>query len=126
MELKQDYTMRFDGRKHRLYSSAKVRCGDHCSRRDGRENAMKQVHIFVLGFLLNFVVMLISPENAAAQTAPTFVGVRTFLSAPYEPDLEQLKADSAVLAGPFDDGERGQPGESCGPRARRENAHEYA
>lgn len=58
---------------------------------------MKQVHIFVLGFLLHFVVMLISPGNAAAQTAPTFVGVRTFLSAPYEPDLDNLKTDFAVL-----------------------------
>src|SRR5882724_7074890 len=126
MELKQDYTTRFDWRKHRLYSSAKVRCGDHCSRRDGRENAMKQVRIFALGFLLNLVVMLISPGNAAAQTAPTFVGVRTFLSAPYEPDLDKLQADFAVLGVPFDEGTWGQPGERYGPRDMRENSQEYA
>jgi len=40
-------------------------------------------------------------ENAEAQTAPTFVGVRTFLSAPYEPDLEKLKADFRGAGVPF-------------------------
>ena len=34
---------------------------------------------------------------AGAQAAPTFVGVRTFLSAPYEPNIDKIQADFAVL-----------------------------
>ena len=66
------------------------------------------------------------PWHATAQTAPTFVGVRTFLSAPYEPDLDKLSADFAVLGVPFDEGTWGQPGERYGPRDLRENSQEYA
>jgi len=66
------------------------------------------------------------PTLAPAQTAPTFVGVRTFLSAPYEPDLDKLHADFAVLGVPFDEGTWGQPGERYGPRDLRENSQEYA
>lgn len=47
--------------------------------------------------VLFFALLLAAPGKAQAQTAPTFVGVRTFLSAPYEPDLDKLKADFAVL-----------------------------
>jgi agmatinase len=64
--------------------------------------------------------------SARAQTAPTFVGVRTFLSAPYQPDLDKLSADFAVLGVPFDEGTWGQPGERYGPRDLRENSQEYA
>src|SRR6267378_5402498 len=78
------------------------------------------------GSLLIFLEVLVAPGNAGAQTAPTFVGVRTFLSAPYEPDLEKLKADFAVLGVPFDEGTWGQPGERYGPRDLRENSQEYA
>src|SRR5215813_10239753 len=65
---------------------------------------------------------------ALCQTAPTFVGVRTFLSAPYEPDLTKLPVgtDFAVLGVPFDEGTWGQPGERYGPRDMRENSQEYA
>src|ERR1700726_2939830 len=66
------------------------------------------------------------PLGAVAQTAPTFVGVRTFLSARYDPDLDHLKADFAVLGVPFDEGTWGQPGERYGPRDMRENSQEYA
>src|SRR5260370_7491385 len=66
------------------------------------------------------------PTLAPAQTAPTFVGVRTFLSAPYEPDLDKLHADFAVLGVPFDEGTWGQPGERYGPRDLPENSQEYA
>jgi agmatinase len=66
------------------------------------------------------------PVIAHAQTAPTFVGVRTFLSAPYQPDLDKLDADFAVLGVPFDEGTWGQPGERYGPRDMRENSQEYA
>jgi len=68
----------------------------------------------------------IASAGANAQTAPTFVGVRTFLSAPYEPDLDKLHADFAVLGIPFDEGTWGQPGERYGPRDMRENSQEYA
>ena len=74
--------------------------------------------------LLFVALLLVAP--AGAQTAPTFVGVRTFLSAPYEPDLEKLHADFAVLGVPFDEGTWGQPGERYGPRDLRENSQEYA
>ena len=66
------------------------------------------------------------PNLAHAQTAPTFVGIRTFLSAPYQPDLDKLNADFAVLGVPFDEGTWGQPGERYGPRDLRENSQEYA
>src|SRR5438270_12505176 len=66
------------------------------------------------------------PNFIHAQTAPTFVGIRTFLSAPYEPDLDKLNADFAVLGVPFDEGTWGQPGERYGPRDMRENSQEYA
>ena len=48
------------------------------------------------------------------------------VSAPYEPDLDKLKADFAVLGVPFDEGTWGQPGERYGPRDLRENSQEYA
>ncbi len=72
------------------------------------------------------LIILALPAFAGAQTAPTFVGVRTFLSAPYEPDLDKLQADFAVLGVPFDEGTWGQPGERYGPRDLRENSQEYA
>jgi Arginase family len=91
-----------------------------------RENTLNQFLSFALGCLLFLSAMLVAPGNAGAQTAPTFVGVRTFLSAPYEPDLDKLKADFAVLGVPFDEGTWGQPGERYGPRDMRENSQEYA
>src|SRR5712672_3570731 len=72
------------------------------------------------------LVVLSLPNSAHAQTAPTFVGIRTFLSAPYEPNLDKLNADFAVLGVPFDEGTWGQPGERYGPRDLRENSQEYA
>jgi agmatinase len=59
------------------------------------------------------------------QAAPTFVGVRTFLGAPYVTNLDELKADFAVLGVPFDEGTWGWPGERYGPRAMRESSQEY-
>src|ERR1700726_2744347 len=75
----------------------------------------------------NFLALTLGVSHSAlAQTAPTFVGVRTFLSARYDPDLDHLKADFAVLGVPFDEGTWGQPGERYGPRDMRENSQEYA
>lgn len=62
---------------------------------------------------------------AKAQSQPTFVGVRTFLGAPYVTNLDELKADFAVLGVPFDEGTWGQPGERYGPRDLRESSQEY-
>lgn len=62
---------------------------------------------------------------ANAQSQPTFVGVRTFLGAPYVTNLDDLKADFAVLGVPFDEGTWGQPGERYGPRDLRESSQEY-
>ena len=76
--------------------------------------------------LLVCLIAITLPASVAPQTAPTFVGVRTFLSAPYEPDLDKLHADFAVLGVPFDEGTWGQPGERYGPRDLRENSQEYA
>src|ERR1700687_2479507 len=66
------------------------------------------------------------PASKRPQPAPPFVGIRTFLSAPYDPHLDHLKADFAVLGVPFDEGTWGQPGERYGPRDMRENSQEYA
>src|SRR3989441_4845604 len=96
------------------------------SRRFGEPGRREMRKFVMLGRLLVCVAMLIAPRKAHAQTAPTFVGVRTFLSAPYEPDLDKLKADFAVLGVPFDEGTWGQPGERYGPRDMRENSQEYA
>ncbi len=67
--------------------------------------------IWLLGLLL-----IALPVAARAQTAPTFVGIRTFLSAPYQPDLEKLNEDFALLGVPFDEGTSAQPGDRYGPR----------
>jgi len=51
--------------------------------------------------------------------------VRTFLGAPYVKNLDELKADFAVLGVPFDEGTWGWPGERYGPRDLRESSQEY-
>src|ERR1700726_2938835 len=87
-----------------------------------QRNTMNRIILAGCFLALTFGVPVIS----FAQTAPTFVGVRTFLSARYDPDLDHLKADFAVLGVPFDEGTWGQPGERYGPRDMRENSQEYA
>jgi agmatinase len=82
--------------------------------------------ICMVGFCSFLLLVCLCAPRAGAQTAPTFVGVRTFLSAPYLPDLEKLQADFAVLGVPFDEGTWGQPGERYGPRDLRESSQEYA
>jgi agmatinase len=70
-------------------------------------------------------ILLAGAVTAGAQSQPTFVGVRTFLGAPYVTNLDELKADFAVLGVPFDEGTWGQPGERYGPRDLRESSQEY-
>jgi agmatinase len=74
--------------------------------------------------LLAAVFLLVAPA-LHAQAVPTFVGVRTFLGAPYVTNLDDLHADFAVLGVPFDEGTWGQPGERYGPRDLREASQEY-
>jgi len=81
--------------------------------------------LIIATVLVGWIVLAL-PVSGRAQTAPTFVGVRTFLSAPYEPNLDKLHADFAVLGVPFDEGTWGQPGARYGPRDLRENSQEYA
>lgn len=73
------------------------------------------------------MVACVCASHAAAfgQAAPTFFGVRTFLGAPYVSNLDEIKADFAVLGVPFDEGTWGWPGERYGPRAMRESSQEY-
>src|SRR6266568_77787 len=87
-----------------------------------RRSKMKK---FAVLACLSLAATFVLTGTAQAQTAPTFVGVRTFLSAPYEPDLDKLHADFAVLGVPFDEGTWGQPGERYGPRDLRESSQEY-
>jgi agmatinase len=75
--------------------------------------------------LLTALTVLLFALLAFPQAVPTFVGVRTFLGAPYVTNLEKLDADFAVLGVPFDEGTWGQPGERYGPREMREASQEY-
>ena len=81
---------------------------------------MKRVFVF---FVL--LGLLSTAMGAVGQAVPTFVGIRTFLGAPYVTKLEDLHADFAVLGVPFDEGTWGQPGERYGPRDLRESSQEY-
>ncbi len=74
---------------------------------------------------LSVVAACFCPPVARGQAAPTFVGVRTFLGAPYVTNLDDLHTDFAVLGVPFDEGTWGWPGERYGPRAMRESSQEY-
>jgi agmatinase len=87
---------------------------------------MKKRAAVTLAICTVAITIMAATERLEAQTAPTFVGIRTFLGAPYEPNLDTLKADFAVLGVPFDEGTWGQPGERYGPRDMRENSQEYA
>lgn len=78
---------------------------------------------FVAGICL--LLVCVNAIGVRAQSQPTFVGVRTFLGAPYEKDLTKLQADFAVLCVPFDEGTWGWPGERYGPRELRESSQEY-
>ena len=78
-----------------------------------------------LAFAILSVAGLSLSSAAHSQSQPTFVGIRTFLGAPYVTNLEELKADFAVLGVPFDEGTWGQPGERYGPRDLRESSQEY-
>ena len=75
--------------------------------------------------VLAWIVLLVCASTTLGQAAPTFVGVRTFLGAPYITNLDDLHADFAVLGVPFDEGTWGWPGERYGPRGMRESSQEY-
>src|SRR5215469_1563448 len=76
-----------------------------------------------------FVGML-TTSNLMAEEPPcaspvNFAGIRTFLSAPYVPRVEDLKADFAVVGVPFDEGTWNAPGARYGPRELREGTAMY-
>ena len=74
---------------------------------------------------LALIMELVCVSVTLGQAVPTFVGVRTFLGAPYITNLDDVHADFAVLGVPFDEGTWGWPGERYGPRAMRESSQEY-
>jgi len=75
--------------------------------------------------VLALLIKLVCASATFGQAVPTFVGVRTFLGAPYIANLDDVHADFAVLGVPFDEGTWGWPGERYGPRAMRESSQEY-
>jgi len=82
-------------------------------------------------FLVSVVLACVmTMGNLAAEEQPcaspvNFAGIRTFLSAPYVPRLEDLKADFAVVGVPFDEGTWNAPGARYGPRELREGTAMY-
>src|SRR5215472_12450733 len=87
----------------------------------------KEIHVFrFMTAVWTLLLALCSAVSAPGQAVPTFVGIRTFMGAPYVANLEELHADFAVLGVPFDEGTWGWPGERYGPRAMRESSQEYA
>ena len=86
----------------------------------------KEIHVFRFRTAVwTLLLALGSAASAPGQAVPTFVGIRTFMGAPYVANLEELHADFAVLGVPFDEGTWGWPGERYGPRAMRESSQEY-
>src|SRR5437588_7781309 len=82
-------------------------------------NPMPRLAFVLLGFSA-----LLAP-SASGQAVPTFVDVPTFLGAPLNKNLDETKADFAVLGVPFDEGTWGWPGERYGARGMRESSQEY-
>jgi len=86
----------------------------------------KEIHVFrFMTAVWTLLLALCSAASAPGQAVPTFVGIRTFMGAPYVANLEELHADFAILGVPFDEGTWGWPGERYGPRAMRESSQEY-
>jgi agmatinase len=64
-------------------------------------------------------------QNEPCRSPVNFAGIRTFLSAPYVTNLDDLKADIAVVGVPFDEGTWNAPGTRYGPRELREGTAMY-
>jgi agmatinase len=64
-------------------------------------------------------------QDVPCASPVNFAGIRTFLSAPYVPRIEDLKADIAVVGVPFDEGTWNAPGTRYGPRELREGTAMY-
>src|SRR6516162_829689 len=87
----------------------------------------KEIHVFrFMTAVWTLLLALCSAASAPGQAVPTFVGIRTFMGAPYVANLEELHADFAILGVPFDEGTWGWPGERYGPRNLRESSQEYS
>jgi agmatinase len=62
------------------------------------------------------------PTNDSAQSERLnlpFTGIATFAKVPYEPDLEELDADVAIVGAPYDISTQVRPGARYGPRGIR-------
>ena len=81
------------------------------------------VAAFALALLFTTVSLLAQEQPCASPV--NFAGIRTFLSAPYVPRIEDLKADFAVVGVPFDEGTWNAPGARYGPRELREGTAMY-
>jgi agmatinase len=79
------------------------------------------------GLSIGFALTPLSAQESGAPCASpvNFAGIRTFLSAPYVTNLDQLKADFAVVGVPFDEGTWNAPGARYGPRELREGTAMY-
>jgi agmatinase len=72
-----------------------------------------------------FIACNLFGQSAPCPSPVNFAGIRTFLSAPYVPNPQDLKADIAVVGVPFDEGTWNAPGARYGPRELRENTAMY-
>lgn len=79
------------------------------------------------GLAFGFLVMSSCAQDSSVPCASpvNFAGIRTFLSAPYVTNLNQLNADFAVVGVPFDEGTWNAPGARYGPRELREGTAMY-
>ena len=85
---------------------------------------MRPKFLEVAGLALLLTCSLVA-QNTPCPSPVNFAGIRTFLSAPYVPRLEDLKADIAVVGVPFDEGTWNAPGTRYGPRELREGTAMY-
>ena len=83
-------------------------------------------HVMISKFRLALLTLLFIAPEIRGQAVPTFVDIPTFMGAPLNKNLDELKADFAVLGAPFDEGTWGWPGERYGPRGLREASQEYS
>ncbi|MBV8050114.1 MAG: arginase family protein [Acidobacteriaceae bacterium] len=86
---------------------------------------MRKIILAAEALLLMVVAIFGVAENAPCPSPVNFAGIRTFLSAPYVPRIEDLKADIAVVGVPFDEGTWNAPGTRYGPRELREGTAMY-
>src|SRR2546427_12096169 len=101
-----------------------VRCGEE-SRSQPETRTMKRAFRIMPAVITLAVAPCVLGTLLFAQAVPTFVGVRTFMCAPYVPRLDDLDADLAVLGARLDGRTWGQPGAWDAPRDLLATSEEY-